>query len=180
MTFDAVTAYLSYVPDTNLLTPPETRPPTPPIETARDWLTQMGFDLRTIAYRTHQTLTADGAIVEFEPIELPKIATAPTPFMTVGVTSTGGIRYAYGLWLSAVETADVPLRSPGEVWAALAAGEGMVDPADAALSGGPLTITDGTLSYLLTHADDGSFILQPVIELTSTTGARIYVSAAQR
>ena len=163
-------------------TPPPIRATTNPAVTAKDWLSEIGFDLTTIQYKETAQVISGRTIVRFDPINLPVTALTPGLGVTLGVDPDGSIQFAEGYWLSLGQTAEVHLRDGQQMLAAAENGEWY--STEAATDPLSLDITSAQLTYLLTRADDSSYILQPVMAFGGTRGTTqgpapdvIYVSA---
>jgi hypothetical protein len=166
-------------------TPPPIRATTDPAVTAKDWLSEIGFDLTTIKYKESAQVISGRTIVRFDPINLPATALAPGLGVTLGVDPDGSIQFAEGFWLSLGQTAEVHLRDGQQMLADAEDGKWFSTEG----AGGPLSldITSAQLTYLLTRADDSSYLLQPVMAFGGTRGTTrspapgvIYVSAIAR
>jgi hypothetical protein len=163
-------------------TPPPIRATTDPQVTAKDWLSEIGFDLTTIQYKETARVISGRTIIRFDPINLPVTALAPGLGVTLGVDPDGSIQFAEGYWLSLGQTAEVHLRDGQKMLDAAEDGEWFsTEGKDDSLS---LDITSAQLTYLLTRADDSSYLLQPVMAFGGTRGTShgpapdvIYVSA---
>jgi hypothetical protein len=150
--------------------------------TAKDWLSEIGFDLTTIQYKETARVISGRTIIRFDPINLPVTALAPGLGVTLGVDPDGSIQFAEGYWLSLGQTAEVHLRDGQKMLDAAEDGEWFsTEGKDDSLS---LDITSAQLTYLLTRADDSSYLLQPVMAFGGTRGTShgpapdvIYVSA---
>jgi hypothetical protein len=163
-------------------TPPPIRATTNPETTAEDWLSEIGFDLTTIKYKETAQVISGRTIVRFDPTNLPVTALTPGLGVTLGVDPDGSIQFAEGYWLSLGQTAEVHLRDGQQMLDAAKHGEWYsTEVANDPLS---LDITSAQLTYLLTRADDSSYLLQPVMAFGGTRGTAqgpvpdvIYVSA---
>jgi len=179
-------AYFRYDRGPNEPTPPPIRATTNPLVTAKDWLSEIGFDLTTIKYQESATSSANQTIVRFVPVDLPAGAIAPGLGVTVGVGPDGSIQFAQGFWLSLGESAEVHLRTSQAMLDAANGGEWFA-PAAQQTNQLSLTVDSAKLTYLLTRADDSSFLLQPVISFsgsrwtaTGNVPDEIFVSAIQK
>ena len=163
-------------------TPPPIRATTNPEVTAKDWLSEIGFDLTTIQYKETAQVVSGRTIIRFDPINLPVTALTPGLGVTLGIDPDGSIQFAEGYWLSLGQTAEVHLRDGQQMLDAAKGGEWYsTNGKDTSLS---LDVTSAQLTYLLTRADDSSYLLQPVMAFggtrVTTQGAApdvIYVSA---
>ena len=179
-------AYFRYDRGPNEPTPPPIRATTNPLVSAKDWLSEIGFDLTTIQYQESATSTANQTIVRFVPTDLPGAAIAPGLGVTVGVGPDGSIQFAQGFWLSLGESAEVHLRTSQAMLAAANGGE-WFDPAAQQTNQLSLNVDSVKLTYLLTRADDSSFLLQPVISFggsrwtaSGNVPDEVFVSAIQK
>lgn len=163
-------------------TPPPIRATTDPEVTAKDWLSEIGFDLTTIQYKETAQVISGRTIVRFDPINLPVTALTPGLGVTLGIDPDGSIQFAEGYWLSLGQMAEVHLRDGQQMLDAAQNGEWFsTEGHDDSLS---LGINSAQLTYLLTRADDSSYLLQPVMAFGGTRGSEhgpapdvIYVSA---
>lgn len=181
-------AFFSFDRGPNMPTPPPARADTDPKQTATDWLEEIGFDLNTIHYRANLRAdsTAQLRVVEFRPLDLPPGAIDPGLGVIVGVRPDGSISYAYGFWLSLVEAAEVPLRPVTQAWQAAQRGEGLIPSFGPPPRYKAIAVKSVQLAYLLTRADESSYVLEPVaaftgeVEGTSEAGqVTIYVAAVK-
>lgn len=180
-------AYFRYDRGLNEPTPPASRGSTNPATTAKDWLSEIGFDLNTITYKETVETSSDQTVVHFTPTDLPQTAITPGLGMTVGVGPGGSIQFAQGFWLSLAQSADVPMRTSQETLDAARSGEWYSTLTTEDASTLSLDVSSANLSYLLTRADDSSFLLQPVVALGGTRGTahgevqdQIFVSAIKK
>ncbi len=156
-------AFFRYARGTSEPTPPAARATTDPVTTAKDWLREIGFDLASITYKESVRESDGQAVVTFTPDNLPATAIPPGLGATVGVGPDGSIQFAQGFWLSLGESADVPMRTSQEALDAMKSGEwySMLPESDSTdLS---MMVSSVEMSYLLTRADDSSYLLQPVV-----------------
>jgi hypothetical protein len=179
-------AYFRYDRGPNEPTPPPIRATTNPLVSAEDWLSEIGFDLTTITYKESAEVISGQTIVRFEPTNLPAAAIAPGLGVTVGVGPDGSIQFAQGFWLSLGESAEVHLRTSQAMLDAANGGEWFA-PTVQQTNQLSLNVNSAKLTYLLTRADDSSFLLQPVISFggsrwtaSGDVPAEIFVSAIQK
>ncbi|HEX3721235.1 MAG TPA: hypothetical protein VHV31_00495 [Nitrolancea sp.] len=158
-------AYFRYDRGPNEPTPPAIRATTNPLITAKDWLSEIGFDLTSIKYAESVQSSTGQTIIRFDPSELPATALPPGLGVTVGVGPNGSILFAEGFWLSLSEAAEVHLRDSQQTLAAANQGE-WFSPTIPTSTSVAFTVNSTKLSYLLTRADDSSFLLQPVMAFT--------------
>ncbi len=156
-------AFFRYDRGPNEPTPPPVRATTDPAVTAKDWLSEIGFDLTSIKYRETVQANADQTVVRFTPADLPTDAIPPGLGASVGVGPDGSIQFAQGFWLSLDESAEVQLRTSQETLDAVKAGEWYSMLSSGGSNTLNMDIKSAKLSYLLTRADDSSFLLQPVM-----------------
>jgi len=168
-------------------TPPASRATSDPAATAKDWLREIGFDLTTITYTETVQTSAGQTVVHFAPTDLPVTPIPPGLGATVGVGPDGSIQFAQGFWLTLAESADVQLRTSQQALDAARSGEWYSTRTSEDASTLSLDVSSATLSYLLTRADDSSFLLQPVVALSGTRGTvhgaeqdQIFVSAIRK
>lgn len=146
-------------------TPPAARATTNPAVTAKDWLSEIGFDLTTITYSETVEANSDQTVVTFKPSNIPSTAIAPELGVEVGVGPGGSIQFAQGFWLTLGESAEVPLRTSQETIDAARGGEWYSATATSGSTELSLKVSSAKLTYLLTRADESSYLLQPVMEL---------------
>jgi hypothetical protein len=164
--WDQHNAFFRYDRGPNEPTPPPARATTNPGITAKDWLSEIGFDLNTITYKETVQPGTGQTVVNFVPADLPATAIPPGLGATVGVGPDGSIQFAQGFWLSLAESADVPLRTSQETLDAAKNGEWYSLLPSGDTSGLNLNVSSAKMSYLLTRADDSSYLLQPVMSFT--------------
>ncbi len=126
-------------------------------------------------------------MVRFTPADLPDTGMPPGLGVTVGVGPGGSIQFAQGFWLSLAQSADVPMRTSQETLDAARSGEWYSALSSEDGSTLSLDVSAAKMSYLLTRADDSSFLLQPVMTLSGTRGTvhgavqdQIFVSAIKK
>lgn len=146
-------------------TPPAARATTDPAVTAKDWLSEIGFDLTTITYTETVEANADQTIVTFKPSNLPSAAIAPGLGVIISVGPGGSIQFAQGFWLKLGESAEVSLRTNQEALDAARSGEWYSVLPPSGTTELSLKVSSAKLTYLLTRADESSYLLQPVVEL---------------
>ncbi len=105
----------------------------------------------------------------------------------VGVGPDGSIQFAQGFWLKLQESAQVPMRTSQETLDAAQGGEWFSMLPGGATPQLTLNVSSAQLSYLLTRADDSSYLLQPVMAFTGERWTpqgpvldNVYVSAIKK
>jgi hypothetical protein len=155
--------------------------------TAKDWLSEIGFDLTSIKYNETVQSGSNQTVVHFEPTNLPATAIPPGLGVSIGVGPDGSIQFAQGFWLSLEESAAVPMRTSQETLDAAQSGEWYSLLPASSSDELNIKVTSVQLSYLLTRADDSSYLLQPVMTFTGERWTpqgqkedNIYVSAIKK
>ncbi len=180
-------AFFRYDRGSHEPTPPAARAESDAMVTAKDWLSEIGFDLTSIKYNETIQSGSNQTVVHFEPTNLPATAIPPGLGVSIGVGPDGSIQFAQGFWLSLEESAAVPMRTSQETLDAAQSGEWYSLLPASSSDELNIKVTSVQLSYLLTRADDSSYLLQPVMTFTGERWTpqgqvedNIYVSAIKK
>lgn len=156
-------------------------PPEPELQAAAAaFISQLGFDpgemkLRNVEYPESDEVPATASFF-YGPVQ-PENVVGAAPYFQVTAGADGEIYGAGWIWPAGrPQTAAYPVRKAAAAWAAVQSGRGelVIDyrdipgPAAGTTVSGQGKVDDVTIAYLLTYADTGEVVLQPVAAFRGT------------